>query len=315
VVVTCGDLESLHSENAHVSSTPAADGRAVYTSFYASGRAHLGATDYDGRPLWAAAPVRYRSQHGYHHNPLLLGDQLVLSFDQLAEAAVVSLDTATGKERWRVLLGNEECSNAAPFPARLAGRTLVVTVGNDVTRAIDPSSGKVVFQAAGPTAYCVAGPAFGAGHLFVNGGYPDRRSLAFRFEGPGAFATAPAWESRRGTTYVPSPVFHEGTFYALSDGGLATAWDGRTGEVRWQERLPGRYRASLLLSEDRLYGINEAGLTTVFRASPARYEALATNDLGEFVYATPALADGRIFVRTRKRLYAIGECARPPTRP
>jgi hypothetical protein len=114
-----------------------------------------------------------------------------------------------------------------------------VTVGNDLTRALDASTGKVVFQGAGPTAYCVASPAFGAGSLFVNGGYPDRRSLAFRFEGPGAFATAPVWETRKGTTYVPSPVFHDGTFYA-----------------------------------------------------------------------TPALADGRIFVRTKNRIHAIGDCTK-----
>ncbi|HEY6552087.1 MAG TPA: PQQ-binding-like beta-propeller repeat protein, partial [Vicinamibacteria bacterium] len=112
------------------------------------------------------------------------------------------------------------------------------------------------------------------------------------------------------TTYVPSPVFHDGTFYAVNDGGLATAWDARTGEVRWQERLPGRYRASLVLAEGRLYGTNDAGLTTIFRASPVRYEALGTGDLGEFVYATPALADGRIFVRTRSRLHAIGDCTK-----
>ena len=310
VVAKSGDLESLHHENAHASSTPAADHRAIYTSFYANGRTHLAATDYEGRALWAATPLRFRSQHGYHHNPLLLGDQLVLAYEQLADAAVLSLDTTSGKERWRVPLANDQCSNAAPFPVRLPGRTLVVTVGNDLTRAIDASTGKVVFQAAGPTDYCVAGPAFGAGNLFVNGGYPDRRSLSFRFEGPGAFATAPAWETRKGTTYVPSPVFHEGTFYALNDGGLATAWDARTGEVRWQERLPGRYRASLVLAEGRLYGTNDAGLTTIFRASPVRYEVVGTGDLGEFVYATPALADGRIFVRTENRLHAIGECTK-----
>jgi hypothetical protein len=263
--------------------------------------------DLEGRVLWTATPVGYRSEHGYHHNPLLLDGQVVLSLDQLGEAAVVSLDAATGRLRWRVPLANDECSNVAPFPAQAAGRSVVVTVGNDATRAIDPRDGRVLWKAAGPTRYCVAGPAAGLGLVFVNGGYPDRRSLAFRLDGRDG--QAPAWESRRGTTYVPSPVFHEGHFYAVADGGLATAWDARTGEVRWQERLGGRYRASLLLAEGRLYATDDGGTTRVFKASPLRYEEIARNDLGEFVYATPALADGRVFMRTRNKLYALGECA------
>jgi hypothetical protein len=303
-VARSADLESLHSENNHASSTPAADGRAVYTSFYESGRTHLAAVDHEGRLLWSATPLRYRAEHGYHHNPLLLGDLLVLSYDQLAEAAVVALDTRTGAVRWRLPLPNDQCSNVPPFPVRLGARTFVVTVGNDVTRAIDPADGRVVFEAPGPTQYCVAGPAYGSGLLFVNGGYPDRRSLAFRLDG----GSAPVWESRRGTTYVPSPVHHEGFFYAVNDGGTATCWDARTGEVRWQERLPGRYRSSLVLAEGRLYATNDAGLTTVFPASPRRFEEVARNDLGEFAYATPAVTDGRLYFRTRSRLLAVGDC-------
>jgi hypothetical protein len=300
------DLESLHSENSHVSSTPATDGRAVYTSNYESGRAHVAAVDYEGRVLWSVTPLAYRSEHGYHHNPLLVDGQVVLSFDQLAEAAVLALDVSTGRPRWRVALPNDDCSNVAPFPARAGGRTLVVTVGNDATRAIDPRDGRVVWKADGPRRYCVAGVAFGSGLLFVNGGYPDRRSLAFRLDGPNG--QAPAWESRRGTPYVPSPVYHEGHFYAVNDAGLATAWDAASGAVRWQERLGGRHRASLVLAERRLYATDDAGVTTVFEASPERYRPLARNEIGEPVYATPAVTDGRLFIRTKGRLHAVGEC-------
>jgi outer membrane protein assembly factor BamB len=204
------DLESLHSENSHVSSTPATDGRAVYTSSYESGRAHLAAVDYEGRILWSATPLAYRSEHGYHHNPLLLDGRLVLSFDQLADAAVIALEARTGRPLWRVPLPNDDCSNVAPFPARADGRTLVITVGNDATRAIDPGDGRVVWKASGPTRYCVAGVAQGAGLVFVNGGYPERRSLAFRLDGangqarPGRAAgerpTCPRRSSTRGTS-------------------------------------------------------------------------------------------------------------------
>jgi outer membrane protein assembly factor BamB len=309
-VATSRDLESVHGENNHASSTPATDGRAVYTSFYESGRTHLAAVAFDGRVLWTATPLRYRAEHGYHHNPLLLGDQLVLSYDQLAEAAVISLDTKTGAVRWRSPLSNDQCSNVPPFPLRAGNRTLVVTVGNDETRAMDAADGRVVWKASGPTDYCVAGPAFGAGVVFVNGGYPDRRSLGFRVDGAGVSAREAAWESRKGTTYVPSPVFHEGHFYAVNDGGLATAWDAATGQVKWQQRLNGRYRASAVVANGLVYAVDDDGTTTVFKASPLRYEEVARNELGEFVYATPALAEGRVFIRARERLYAVGDCTR-----
>jgi outer membrane protein assembly factor BamB len=306
-VVRSDDLESLHLENSHVSSTPAADGRAVYTSFYASGNAHVAAVGPAGDVLWSVTPLRYRSMHGYHHNPLLLGDLLVLSYDALAEAAVVALDARTGRTRWRLPLPNDYPSNVAPFPVEAGGRQLVVTVGNDRTRALDAQDGSVVWQASGPTKYCVAGPAAGAGVLFVSGGYPDRRSLGIGLAARGGVRPGDvAWESRRGTSYVPSPVFHEGTFYAVNDSGLATAWDARTGDVAWQQRLDGRFRASLVQAEGRLYATNDKGVTTVFRATPVRYEAVGSGDVGEFVYATPALADGRIFIRTKRRLVAVG---------
>jgi outer membrane protein assembly factor BamB len=186
----------------------------------------------------------------------------------------------------------------------------VVTVGNDETRAMDAADGRVVWKASGPTDYCVAGPAFGAGVVFVNGGYPDRRSLGFRVDGAGVSAREAAWESRKGTTYVPSPVFHEGHFYAVNDGGLATAWDAATGQVKWQQRLNGRYRASAVVANGLVYAVDDDGTTTVFKASPLRYEEVARNELGEFVYATPALAEGRVFIRARERLYAVGGCTR-----
>ena len=205
-VVRSDDLKPLHLENSHVSSTPASDGRAVYTSFYASGQAHVAAIGHDGDVLWAVTPIRYRSMHGYHHNPLLLGDLLVLSYDALAEAAVLALDVRTGRPRWRLPLPNDYPSNVAPFPVQAAGRQLIVAVGNDRTRALDAADGSVVWQAGGPTKYCVAGLAAGAGVVFVSGGYPDRRSLAFRIAARGEVGPSDvAWESRKGTSYVPSP--------------------------------------------------------------------------------------------------------------
>jgi outer membrane protein assembly factor BamB len=108
---------------------------------------------------------------------------------------------------------------------------------------------------------------------------------------------------------VPSPVYHGGHFYAVNDGGLATAWDARDGTVKWQQRLGGRHRASLVLAQGLLYATDDSGVTTVFEANSFRYREVARNDVGDLVYATPAVTDRRIFIRTRSRLLAVGDCA------
>jgi outer membrane protein assembly factor BamB len=83
-------------------------------------------------------------------------------------------------------------------------------------------------------------------------------------------------------------------------------FDARTGEPKWEERLGGRFRSSLVMAEGRLYATSDKGLTTVFKADPGGYQPVATNSLGEFCYATPAVSGGRMFLRTDQHLYCIG---------
>jgi len=105
---------------------------------------------------------------------------------------------------------------------------------------------------------------------------------------------------------VPSPVYHDGHFYSVLDEGILCCINAKTGETVWDERVNGRFRSSLVLAEGNGYATNDKGVTTVFRATPKGFESVAVNDLGEFCYATPAIADGRVYVRTGKRLFCIG---------
>lgn len=97
--------------------------------------------------------------------------------------------------------------------------------------------------------------------------------------------------------------------FFVSDGGIATCADARTGRVHWNERLEGDYSASPVWAEDRVYFFNEAGLCTVVRSAP-KFEVLAKNDLGERLLATPAVTDGAWFIRTKSHLFRIGSPAR-----
>jgi outer membrane protein assembly factor BamB len=122
-----------------------------------------------------------------------------------------------------------------------------------------------------------------------------------------------AWENNT-QVYVPSMVAHRGHLFAVLDAGVATCWRSDTGEEIWKERLGGTFSASLVLAGDNLYATNEAGQTFVFRADPAKFGLLATNQLGDEVFATPAICGSRVYLRVVERtgsqrqemLYCLG---------
>jgi outer membrane protein assembly factor BamB len=88
---------------------------------------------------------------------------------------------------------------------------------------------------------------------------------------------------------------------------MMLCFDAKTGESKWEQRLGGRYRASLLLAEGLIYATNDKGVTTVFRATPKSFQQVAVSDLKEFCYASPALSNGRLFIRTAENLFCIGK--------
>ena len=109
-------------------------------------------------------------------------------------------------------------------------------------------------------------------------------------------------------------IVHQGHLYAVQDPGVAMCWKCDTGEEMWQARVGGTFTASLVLVGDKLFATNEAGQTHIFKASPDKFEKLATNQLGDEVYATPSICGGRIYMRVIEKqgdqrqewLYCLG---------
>ena len=121
-----------------------------------------------------------------------------------------------------------------------------------------------------------------------------------------------AWTTRRGVPHNPSPLLVDDELYVVSDGGVASCTDARTGEVYWQQRLGGNFSASPIHADGRIYFQNEEGTGTVVRAGK-QFERLATNDLGERTLASYAVVDGSLLIRTEGHLYRISDAdARPP---
>jgi outer membrane protein assembly factor BamB len=301
-------VEAMHRENSPASSTPVTDGERVFTSFQNGKRVDLQGYDFAGRRIWSAQPLEFNGEHGYSYTPLLYRDLLILDCRQEGEAALLALDKHNGKVRWRVEPSRRRISHITPLLVNDGGRQQLIVCGSDEIRSVNPDTGRTWWWCRGPSDVAVAGLSYGDGLVFATAGYPDRTRMAVRVDGGGDVTdTHVAWKSRRQVTYVPSPVYHASHFYSVLDEGMLCCFDAKTGDTVWEQRLEGRFRSSLALAGGNIYATNDKGVTTVFRATPRGFESVSVNDLGEFCYTTPAIADGRIYLRTGKHLYCLGK--------
>jgi outer membrane protein assembly factor BamB len=306
-VVVAAPVEAMHRENSPASSTAATDGTHVYSSFQDGSRVAIACHDFSGTRVWLVRPLRFRGLHGYSYTPLLHRDLVIVDCSQNDEAALIALDKRTGGVRWRFDRARKEISHVTPLLVNEGGAAQLITCGANELRAFDPETGRPIWWCRGPTDVCVAGLAFGDGVVFANGGYPRRTRMAVSISGRGDVSESHVrWSTGREVSYVPSPVYHEGHFYSVLDEGLAFCFDAKTGKAVWDHRMGGRFRSSLLLADGKLYASNDRGRTTVFRATPDGFQQVAVNDLDELMYATPAIAGDRLFIRTAGHLYCIG---------
>ena len=305
-VVVKAERESMHRENSSASSTVATDGKNIITSFQAGDRADLRCYDFNGQLRWNVQPLQFSGQHGYSYSPIIYKDLVIFDCRQEGEAATLALDKNTGKIRWRTEPKMKRISHITPLLINDGAREQLLVSGSDETASYNPNTGKQLWWCKGPSEVSVAGMCFSEGLLFTTAGYPDRTRMAIKTGGSGdVTASGVAWSSRRQVSYVPSPVLHEGYVYSVVDEGMLNCFDLKTGDTKWDQRLGGRFRSSMLLANGLVYTTNDKGLTIIFRATPDGFQQVSANDLREFCYTTPAISNGRLYIRTEQNLYCV----------
>jgi outer membrane protein assembly factor BamB len=306
--VLVADLEEKHAQNSYASCTPAADGERVYVTFL--DRQHLRAYCYDfaGNKVWEKSPGEFHSKHGLGAAVVLYKDTVIINADQDAEAYLVALERRTGEERWRADRPNRTRSYCPPVVVEAAGKKQLVLTGSKSVASYDPDTGRQHWVIDGPTEQFVSSMVLHDGLLLMTAGFPDHWVMAIDPSGSGNVTrTHVRWARPKEGGYVPSPVAHDGKLFLVDDSGVASCWDVKTGKLYWKERLSGKgHHASAVAADGRVYLTNDDGVTFVLRAS-VEYEVLATNPLGERVYASPAFSDGDIFLRGARHLFCIAE--------
>lgn len=323
-------IESIHRLNSQASSTPATDGERVFTAFLDNseseatrkanggrvipkgevpkGTVVVSAHDFSGKPLWQVRPGLFSSKHGFCSSPILFEDKVIVNCDHDGDGYIVALSKTDGKELWRIDRPNKTRSYCVPLIRDIGGRMQMVLSGTMCVTSYDPRTGKLLWMIDGPTEQFVASLVYSdqTGLLYMTGGFPEHHLLAIKPDGSGNVTNSHiVWRTNKGVAYVPSPIVEGGYFLIVSDSGIGHCFDAKTGDILWEERMR-EHHASLTSAEGRVYFINDNG--TLRTVKPGKtYEALAESELGEKVFASPALSEGQIFIRSDKSLICLGK--------
>lgn len=304
------DTHRVHARNSYASSSPAVDDERVYVCWATPDNYEvLALRQADGGLVWRRSLSQFKSQHGFGTSPMVLDGLVILTNDQLGESFIVALDPATGEIVWKTPRDSGSAAYGVPCVYRHADgrKELIVCSTADGISGLDPKTGKTNWSADVFTQRSVASPVCvgdlvlgqcgqgGGGTYFVAVRPParvgDEAEVVYSFT--------------KGAPYVPTPVAADDLVFLVHDRGTVMCIDANSGETIYNERIGGGISGSPVRVGDKIYCIAENGDVLVIAAS-REFKLLARNPLGENSRATPAVADGRMYLRTESQLFCVG---------
>lgn len=305
-------FDDRHRKNTYASATPATDGKLIYAFFGSEG---LFAYDFDGKLAWKASPGKLSLfGMGQGTSPTLFENLVILQCDEEAGANsfIAGYDKKSGKEVWRTPR-KVQASWTSPIIVRNAKRAELITSGNEAIISYDPTTGKELWRTKGVESNAIATPVANNGIVYVSAGFPAKIAVAIRLGASGELKESDiVWKYSKGTAYVPSPILYGDYLYLMTDRGIITCLDAKTGAVVYEGGrvpIPATFTASPVAFDNKILLVSEDGDTFIIKAGP-KHEVLGTNSLDEPTYASPAIADGKIFLRGEKNLYCIDKMAK-----
>ena len=300
-VASTGDT-SCHPKTCMAGPTPVADGQNVYALF---ATADIAAFDAAGNLLWyrslAKEHPQISNQVGMAASPVLHKSTLIVPMENAVDSFVQGLDPKTGKVKWQ-LAREPNITWPTPLlaPTGPNGRLDMLLLSPKSITAADPDTGKVRWQFNSEAKETIPSLAVGEGLIFAHcrplvalKPTKDGETPETVWKAPASFAAG-----------FPSPVYHKGRLYGMTQTGI-TCLDAVTGKENWRERLEGPFAASPIVADGKVYVVNEKGTTFVFSLGD-KPELVSTNILHDTILATPAIANGAIYLRSDGFLYCVG---------
>ena len=314
-------IDRRHLKNTHASSTPVTDGRYVVAFFGSQG---LHAFDMDGTLAWSKDLGRLDTgaydvpayEWGTASSPIIFDDLVIVQCDTQGDSFLIAVDIRSGDTVWRATR-DELPSWGTPTVYESDTHVELVTNGSNGIRGYDPHTGSELWRLGGSSKITAPTPVVADNLIIVaSGRAPEAPIFAIR---PGATGDITlghgqqsnafvAWHRGRRGPYMPTPLVYRDVLYSLNNPGIFDAYDVESGEEIYRRRIPHAglgFSASPVAADGKIYLASEDGVIFVIRAGP-RFALVATNDMGEPLLATPALAGGAMFVRGSRHLFAIG---------
>lgn len=297
-----------HSKNGLASPTPIVGDGKLYVHFGHMGTAAL---DLDGKVLWKQTSIKYQPVHGAGGSPALVDGLLVFSCDGASDPFLIAVDANSGEIKWKTARNTpakSQFSFSTPLVITVDGAQQLISPFSGFVAAYEPKTGKEIWRSGYGEGYSVIPrPVFAHGLLFVSSGYDHPVIYAVDPKGAKGDVTDTAikWQEAKGAPNTPSMLVVGDELYTVSDAGIATCWDAKTGKTHWSERLGGGFSASPVFAEGKLYFVNEQGVGFVVKAGKL-FELVSKNELGERTLASAAVLDRAILIRSQSHLWKVG---------
>lgn len=293
-----------HLRNSFASSTPAVDELHVYLCWTTPDEYTLLALDHDGRDAWKLDLGPFESQHSGGTSPIVYEDLVILNNDQDGPSFLVAVDRRSGEIRWKAPRDSAVVAYSTPCVLSREGRDeLIFNSQAHGISSIDPLTGKTNWEMKVFDKRSVSSPIVAGGLVFGTCG-SGGGGIYVAAVRPGPEPEL-AYKITEGGTYVPSVVAKDDLLFIVGDKGIASCSRLATGETVWRERLGGNFSGSPVIVNDKLYAIAEDGTVVVLSASE-NFAILGQMPLGEDSRSTPAVAGGRMYLRTYSHLFSIG---------
>jgi outer membrane protein assembly factor BamB len=304
--------------NSYASSTPVTDGKNVYIVAFDGS---IAAVSMKGDTVWMNRDFEYFSEHGLGVSPLLYKELLIVVFDPSSsgpdkklgwqkpwdKAVILALDKNTGKVRWEGKRGMSRIAHVSPQILSEGDKDQLISSAGDAIQGFDLATGERIWTVSSPGEGVVPSVVVGDGLIFTASGFGDSAIRVVRAGGKGDVTkTHIAWESADDVPKIPSMLYVKPYLYLVTEAGIAKCFKAATGDVIWQERISGRYSASPVWADGKIYFLSDKGTTTVI-GDGTNFKVLAKNELNETCKASPAISQQNIFIRSEKHLYCIGQ--------
>lgn len=299
-----GKAVEVMNDTGYAAPTMVTDGRRA-CAIFATG--DIGCFDFDGKKIWQRNLGVPESAYGYASSLEMYRNLVLVQYDQgVAEdekSRMLALDGFTGQPVWEVKRPVPN-SWTSPIVVEIADKPQLITCGEPWVIACEPGGGREIWRAK-----CVGGdvapsPIYAGGFVFAI--EPYDKLVAIRPDGRGDVTkTHVAWIAEDGIPDICCPLSNGKLIFLLTTEGTLTCYKVSDGGMVWEKDMKAGFKASPSLAGERVYLLSDKGVMVVIEAA-AQYKELARSELGEACFASPAFADGRIYIRGAKNLYCIG---------